>query len=455
MNVLERLKQLWKDDSKLRRIFLNSSYLFSANGINLVLSIVQSSLAAHLLGAAGLGLLGIITSFASTINRLFSFRMSELVVKYMGDYLEEDAREEAAALVKAAGLVEFLCGIGAFVLLWLLSPFAASFFAKDSSTQPLFVYYGLILLANVFTETATGVLQVLGKFKGQAIVNVAQGAITALMILAASVFKLGLPMVLSAYFVGKVILSVGPVVLAWAHLNETFGKGWWKARLSVLPRWRELVHFGLGSNFSATVNLIVRDSELLWVSYFLSPTEAGYYKVAVAINNLILMPITPFISTTFPELSRMIKNREWSGLRKLLRRVTSISTIWTMGVSIGLVIFGHWVIVVYGGAEFLPAYPAMLLLLVGHGFANIFFWNRSLLLSFGESFFAFKSVLISGIFKVVPAFWLVPKYGYLAEAGLFSLYFLLSITVNLIRGQKSIRSEETKDLLLETSEVNP
>jgi hypothetical protein len=39
-----------------------------------------------LLGAAGFGLVGLVMGYASTVNSLLSFRMSELVVRYGGEY---------------------------------------------------------------------------------------------------------------------------------------------------------------------------------------------------------------------------------------------------------------------------------------------------------------------------------------------------------------------------------
>ncbi len=69
------------------------------------------------------------------------------------------------------------------------------------------------------------------------------------------------------------------------------------------------------TNLSATLNLLVRDSELLWVAFFLSPYEAGLYKVALAIINLMMMPITPFISTTYPEISACVAEKAWPQLR--------------------------------------------------------------------------------------------------------------------------------------------
>jgi O-antigen/teichoic acid export membrane protein len=191
--------------------------------------------------------------------------------------------------------------------------------------------------------------------------------------------------------------------------------------------------------------MIVRDSELLWVSFFLSPVEAGYYKVAIALNRYILFPINPFIQTTYPEINRYIKNKVWKPLRQFLRKITALSATWTMLCVVGLVFLGEWVIKIYAGAEFLPAYPAMLILLIGYGIANTFFWNRSLLLSFGDSLYAFVTMLVAGLLKVLGGFVLVPQYGYLAEAGLFASFFIVSVGLNLLRGHINLRKAQRED----------
>lgn len=105
-----------------RRIIRNSGYLFSATGISAFISMLQSILAGRLLGVAGFGILGVITMFASVINRFASFRMGELVIKYVGYYTETGDRERAAAIYKAAALVEMLASLVAFGLIWLLAP---------------------------------------------------------------------------------------------------------------------------------------------------------------------------------------------------------------------------------------------------------------------------------------------------------------------------------------------
>jgi O-antigen/teichoic acid export membrane protein len=441
MKFLSNLWQSWQQDRLMGRVIRNTGYLFSSNTVAMALGVVQSIFAARLLGVAGFGVLGTVTVFASTINRLFSFRMGELVVKYLGLYLVEERRDRAGAVVKVAALVEAASSLLAFLVLIAIAPLAAIYLAKDASTTPFFMIYGISILGTSMAEVATGVLQVDNRFRSQAFVNLAQSILTALIIVGAFLSNAGMLVVLIAYLVGKLILGIGPVILALGSLNRLLGPAWWKAPLSVLPPWRELAHFGLSTNLSATINLLVRDSEVLWVALFLSPLEVGYYKVALAIINLVLMPVTPLISTTFPEINRTIASRSWDQLRRLLRRVTILSGGWTLITTVVLVFFGNFLILFYG-SEYLPAYPAMLVLLAGFGIANVFFWNRTLLLSFGLPMVPFRVTLWVGVAKVALAFVLVPRFGYVAEAALLSAYFIVSVALILHRGARELRRSE-------------
>jgi O-antigen/teichoic acid export membrane protein len=223
MKFLSNLWQTWRQDARMGRIIRNTSYLFSSNSIAMGLGIVQSIFAARLLGVAGFGVLGTVTVFASTINRLFSFRMGELVVKYLGASLVEERRDRAAAVVKVAALVEAGSSLLAFLLLVALAPIAAVLFTKDPANTSLFWIYGITILGSSLSEVALGVLQVDNRFRSQALVNLAQSILTALIIVGAFLGNGGMMTVLLAYLLGKLILGIGPVVLAWGSLNRTAG----------------------------------------------------------------------------------------------------------------------------------------------------------------------------------------------------------------------------------------
>lgn len=452
-----RLPGSWSQDQLLGRVLRNSSYLFASNIIGAVLSIIT----ANLLGVTGFGVLGVMTSFVAGINRLFSFRMGDVVVKYMGEALARGENERAAAIVKAAMLVESVTSMAAFGFLALVSPLAASSVVNDPATTPLFLLYGISILANIITETSTGVLQVTNHYRSQALINLVQSLMVALLVALAYINGGGIVSVLWAYLVGKIILGIGPILLALYWLPRVLGKGWQGASWSLLPPRRELVNFSVSTNFSSTINLIARDSEVFWAGVFFGPTVAGYFKTALAVITLIVMPINPFISTTYPEITRAYASKAWESLRSLLRRVSLIAGVWTTAVTLGLLLFGRQVLfqnwTIFGrtfhiyDAEFLPAFPVLLILLVGFGVANIFFWSRPLLLAQGLAGYPLMVNFWSMLAKVALMFALLPHAGYLTEAGLLSGYFLVSVGLIVLRGLRKIKQAERQTALYNTS----
>lgn len=438
MKLISSILKKWRDDYLLQKVVRNSGYLLGSN----VFSVIQSIFTGRLLGIMGFGIIGTITTFASTLNRLFSFRMNELVVKYYGQYIESKETEKAAAVVKAAFLAESTSALLSFLICVSFARFAAAELADDVLLAPYFVLYGTIILANTVTETATGVLQVNNRFRDQAVLNFASSIVTALVIMWAYLIKGGLQEVIIAYLLGKFVLGIGTAVIGFTELKHTLGKDWWKVSFKHLPPIKELVGFAFSTNISSTIILLVRDNEVLWVAYFLSPLEAGYVKTALAIINLVQLPITPFISTTYPELNRAVAQKKWEKLKDLLRSVTFISAGWTGLTAIGLTLFGRWLLLFYG-QEFQPAYVPMLMLLIGLGFANILFWNRPLLLSLGLPLVPYKISLWLGLAKIGLAFLLVPRFGLNAETLLLSFFFVISITWIVMIGFREIHNRES------------
>jgi O-antigen/teichoic acid export membrane protein len=439
----------WMQDKLLGRVVSNSFYLFASNAISAVLSIVT----AGLLGVRDFGVLGIITNFVANINRLLSFRMSDVVVKYMGEALERGEKERAAAVVKAAGLLEALTSLVAFGVLTLLAPLGARYNARDLALTSMFVLYGLTILANITTETATGVLRLDGRFRSLALINLIQSVVVAVLVFLAALRGAQFIEILWAYLIGKMILGLGPILVALYWLPRLLGRDWWRASFAALPPWKELLGFAVSTNISGTINVLARDSEVQWVGFFFGPIVAGYYKVALALIGLITMPVDALIGPTYPEITRAYAAHQWARLQSLLKRVSVLAGAWTGLVAFVLlffgktILFGQWTLLgrtfsIYK-PEYLPAYPVLLILLIGYGFGNLFYWNRSLLLSQGLADYVLRTTFFCMLAKILLAVVLLPRSPYVMEAVILVAYFIVSIGIMTWRGLREIRVQST------------
>jgi stage V sporulation protein B len=444
MSVFQKIKTSLREDPLFQRVLNSSLHLFSSNTVSLGLSVLQGILATRLLGPGGFGLIGIVMGYASTVNSLFSFRMGEIVVRYGGEYLEKGEKDKASALVKTASMTEAVVSVLAFLVVALTADWASSSFSNPPAAPWMFTVFAVGLLANFNAETSIGVLQVTRRIKLQGTVNLIQSIVTTGVIVAAFIWNGGIELVLFAYLLSKTILGLGLFIAAQVQLHRVLGGGWWRQPFSTLTSARELVWFAVSSNISATIIKIFRESEILWVGLFLSNEAAGYYRVAYTIVGFLSIPADPLIASVYPELNRLAVQKAWAQLKSFLRKVTSLALAYNLALMVGLILLGQWAIRIYSGAEYLPAYPALIALLIGLTFNYSLFWNRPLLLSLGLPTFPIRVTLIVGLIKLALAFVFVPRYGIVAAGALLSFYYIASVGVMAWRGVREIHYQEMR-----------
>jgi O-antigen/teichoic acid export membrane protein len=248
-------------------------------------------------------------------------------------------------------------------------------------------------------------------------------------------------------------------------LPNVIGKEWWKAPLSLIDDKRSIMKFTVSTNISSTINLFARDGELLWVGGLLSPLQAGYYKTAMTVINMVLTPINPMIDTSYPEMNQAIIKKDWSKIRRLLRKISTLSAVWTGAAFAGLLFFGKQLLfheVVLPGftfqifrEEFLPAYDIIMILMFGYGIANVLFWNRTLLLTFGEADFATTVSFYTMIAKMFLTVIFVPRGAPYIEAILLSGYLAISVLIMTWRGLYDLKKAEQQSLPEKNSARRP
>lgn len=452
MTIFQKLSTIWSEDNLLRRVVRNSSYLFGSNVFSSGLSFLQGVVIIRLIGVANLGMVVIIQTFASNINRLLSFRMSEVVVKHLGPALADDKKPEAAALVKAAGLTEVTVSLLACIVLVFLSPWAARVIAHDPTTTPWFLFYGLILLINLVYETSTGVLQATHRFNHLARLTLIQAILTfsiigviyilyrwvAMQFLAPFL----VPAVLLAYLIGKGYYNVSLVALALREVNTVLGKDWWRVSLNILPGKRAMALFALNTNLNGTINLIFRDNIPLYLGALLSTIQVGYFSVAFTLVSTITLILDPFIAPTYSEISRTVAKQQWDTTLRLLRRVTVLSGGIILAIGGFWALTGWWLIPFIYKPQMRPAYPLLLILLLGYGVAGVFQWNRSLMLSLGKAGYPVLVMILTGVIELALILALVPRYGYLMMGAILSGYFILSNGFISLRGLLEVRRRQ-------------
>jgi O-antigen/teichoic acid export membrane protein len=442
MSLFQRIKSSLRSDPLIQRVLRNSGYLFSGNAISAALGLIQNILMVRLLGIEQYGLAIGIMLFATNVNRFLSFRMSEVLTKYMGEALAQGNKECAAALAKWIGLTEATASILAYLVLFILAPW----YSKDAAVTTLYQFYGLYLLVNLVYETSTGVLQVTNKFDRVAFSNLLQGIVTITIVAIVYIMKCGIFEILAAYLVGKTIAAWIVTSSAIQELKRKIGNDWTRAPVNLISDWKSIGKFALSTNINGTVNLFARDNVPLYIQSLLGPVAGnialGYFNIASKFIMLVTLPIDPFIGPTYTEITRTIAQKQWSVTRKLLKQVTLVGGAWTLIAGGGLVALGWWFIPLLYGADAAPAYLCLVILLIGYGFSNALNWNRPFLLALGHPNYPLMVAAITGAVEIVLIFLFGQRGGYLTILTIFSAYLIVSVSWNILRGFSILKQQE-------------
>jgi len=439
----------------VKRIIRNSSYLVSATVIAAGMGMLQGAFQARTfgnlgnqIGLAGLGLLAAIAGFTNVLNRLTSFRIDELVIRYVRLYQERGETQKAAAVYKLAAILESLGAILAFILIVWLAPLGVSLFSDLSDVETWFILYGTLALINLVFDSSDGILKVFDRFDAKAVIEIAQSAVRLGLTILVFITGGGLLELILAELAGRLLRSVAVVWLAIRTVREKWGPDWLSTPFSVLKEdRRSLLTFAFSTNLSATISLVSKDSEDLWVNAFLGNVVGGFYNVARTLNGLLQIPVSPLPATTYPELSRAVAQKDWKSVSTVLKRGSLIASIYSLPVSTFLIIFGRSLIGFYLGPAYSAAdiqivYQALVILLLGFSFVNIFYWNRAALLAFNRPVFPTIVNFVGMLLKVSVILVFGSALGATGFAAALIGYYIFSVSLAVMR----VRNHVVKNL---------
>lgn len=411
-------------DGILRRVVANGAWLAGATGVAAGLGALQSVVMARALGVAGFGTVGLVVAFVNVFGRLTSFRMHEFVIQYVSRYEAEDKTSRAAAIKFAAG-VEVGAALVAYLILWFAAPLGARWFVRNPEAAYLIRLYGLAVLAGLVSETSQGILQLYGRYRLYSLASAGGAAVSLVGIVGAVTFGYGLPGVVTALVLGAVSTGSTLGVSAFVEVRRRLGPQWWTARLdAVKARWRSVLVFVSSTNLSATLSMIAKDGDVLWLGLFRSPSEAGLFRLAYSLAGLVFLPLGSLVQSIYPELARQAAHQQWSEFRRLVRRGTGLAAAYIVPAAAALAAVSVPAIAYVYGREFVPAVPALLILLVGMSVANLFFWARPALLALHRPEYQMRVAFGLVVAKLAGIVILVPLTGYVGSAVLASAIYV-------------------------------
>ncbi len=356
--LITRGRHFLSRDAVFSRVLKHSGWMASANVITMVLAFVQGLIIARVFGPEQLGIVALVTVYASTVNQFVDSRVWEAAIKYIIHYREQGNLARAQAAVKLCYLVDGATGLVAFAVVVLTAHFAARLLVKDAQVAGLIQFYALSVLLGIPTGTSSALLRIGGRFDQIAYQDIVVAVIRLAGVIAVAILGFGIKGLLVVY-----LMTTASGALALLYLSGKAGRqldvaSWWRTPLGVLSgEYRRILSFMLHTNLSGTSRLITSKADTLILGWLVTPTAVGLYKLAKTITDPLMALVGPAYTAVYPALSGLVAQGEFRRVRSLQRKLSATIAAVVFPICVVFMVGVVWAIPFFFGAEFQASVP--------------------------------------------------------------------------------------------------
>lgn len=399
-------------DLIFHRLLANSSWLFGSNLVVTGIGFVQTVLIARSLEVEGYGILTAVIAFVGLVNQFVDFRVWETVVKYLSEFWVRGEKPKALALIKMAYLIDASSGVVAFMLVLLLAPLSARYVIRQPGSETLINLFATSLLLSTINNTSSAILRVFNRFSW---LSIHSGSIAILKLGLVALFLWwdgGLTGILLAYLVSACLEAILMTGMAWKVVWSKLGDIRGAVPINVLRPYRdEMFRFLFATNINSVMRMLNTKVDVLVLSYFWSPLEVGYYKMAQTFARTLLLASDPIYTSIYPELSRLWAASNHRGFARLIKQTTMTLLVLFIPATMLLTLSSPKLLGLIVGPEFAPSASPLRWLAAGYLLAIVTLWAHPAALSMSRADISTKALALGSTVQVLMLMSLTPRWG--------------------------------------------
>lgn len=413
-------------NSSKKQIIKASSIIGGASFLTILISLIKVKALAVLLGPAGLGIMGILTSLMTAGATFFGLGLGTSGVRQL--VLNKGSAEKLALVRKALFTANCTLGFSALILIFLFRIELSELLMKNSQYQTAISIIGLGVFFSLVSISQTVVLQGLRKITELAKVNVISSIISTLLglLIIWAFGEHGIPLLI-------ISLPIVTCFVAYFYTNQLSKvKSTFINIKQLKPQWYSMITFG----FVFMLTGLMTSACQLIVKYILNQElnmeSVGYFQASWAISMMYIGFVLGAMGADYyPRLTEVISNKEDSN--RLVNEQTEIAIVLAAPVLLGMLAFAPLVIHLLYSSEFISSIEILRWQVFGDILKIISWPIGFVILAKGKGKIFFITELIWNLSYVLLVFFGVKVYGVEITGYAFVLsYLLLLLTVYVV-----------------------
>lgn len=344
------------------RMAKNVGWLMGSQGFTGILSLAYLAIAARALGPRSFGAFTLILTYAQLITNLVQFQSWKGVIRYGAGHRAAAGQDRLSRLFGLTATLDWGSAIVGFLIAVVGVPLLAPLLHWTAIEQQYATFFGGFLLL-MTGATATGMLRLFDRFDviaycdavspvvrltGSLIAWVSGGGVAAFLIVWATAVAVQFAMQwMAALKLHGSSISVGP-----AHF------------MAALKENRRILRFMLQTNLANSLGMFWLQLGTLAVGSVAGPADAGGFRIALRLSKAIAKPAEPITRALYPELARLVAEKDHATARRVLLRITAIA----FGLAAIVVVFtgvgGREILRLIAGKQFEFAHTFLFLLAI-------------------------------------------------------------------------------------------
>ncbi len=372
--------------SSYRQIIKATSIFGGTQVFNILIQLIRSKMIAILLGPAGMGFIGLLTSTISLVTSVTNFGLGTIAVRNISEANaigEENGVKETLSVFRT---LVWGTGFLGLLLTLLLSPLLSKLTFGNYDYTFSFVALSVTLLMAQLTAGQTALLQGMRQIKWMAKAGVVSSSIGLLGTLPLYYF-FGMQGIVPA-------LILSSLIVFWVQF---YFSNKIKIKTNLLPfsfalqKGKPMMKLGFMLSLSGLITVAVSYLVRIFISNFGGVTEVGLYNAGFSIVGVYVgMVFTAMSTDYFPRLSGV--NQEREKYNELINQQSETAILLLSPLICTFLIFINWAILLLYSEEFLPITGmihfsmlgiyfkalswSMAFLILAKGDSKAFFWNE-------------------------------------------------------------------------------